>query len=139
MSFITEIFAGGAEGIFKGVKDIVSAFKADPLELAKIELAIGKAEMDLRLGLSQAQTRINEIEAANPDRFVSRWRPACGWIGVSGLAYATIFYPLAVWASINFGIAPPPQLDTIILMELVTGLLGLAGMRSYEKRNGISK
>jgi len=139
MSIVSDIFAGGAEGILKGVKDVVSAFKADPLELAKIELAIGKAEMDLRLGLTQAQTRINEIEAASPDRFVSRWRPAVGWIGVAGLSYATIFFPLATWASMNFGWMAPPQLDTIILMELVTGLLGLAGMRSYEKLKNLTR
>jgi len=133
MSFISDIFAGGAEGVLKGVKDVVSTFKADPLELAKIEHAITKAQMDLQLGLSQAQTKINEIEAGSADRFVSRWRPACGWIGVIGLGYATVFHPVASWASINFGLMPPPQLDTIILMELVTGLLGLAGMRTYEK------
>lgn len=133
MSILSEIFAGGTEGVLKGVKDVVGAFRADPLEMAKLQQAITKAEMEITLGLSQAQTKINEIEAASTDKFASRWRPACGWIGFIGIAYATVFFPLATWGSVNFGIMPPPQIDTIILMELVTGMLGLAGMRSYEK------
>lgn len=133
MNFLTDIFAGGAEGIFNGVRNIISTVKADPLEVLKLEQAMHKAEMELTLGLSQAQTKINEIEAGSGDKFVSRWRPACGWIGVTGLGYATIFHPIASWICLNNGLVVPPQLDTIILMELVTGLLGLAGMRSYDK------
>ena len=133
MSILSEFFAGGTEGVLKGVKDVVGAFKADPLELAKLETAIAKTEMELTLGLSQAQTKINEIESASADKFASRWRPACGWIGFIGIAYATIFHPLATWVSLNFGLVPPPQLDTVILMELVTGMLGLAGLRTYDK------
>jgi len=139
MSFIAEIFAGGAEGILKGVKDVVSSFKADPLELARLEVAIAQAEMNVQLGLSQAQTKINEIEAASQDKFVSRWRPACGWMGVSGLAYATLVYPIASWICTNAGLISPPQLDTTILMEVVTGMLGLAGLRTYEKYTGTNK
>ena len=81
----------------------------------------------------QAQTKINEIEAGSADKFVSRWRPAFGWAGVFGIGYAVIFHPLAVWVSINFGLVAPPQIDTTILMELVTGMLGFAGLRTYDK------
>lgn len=133
MSFISELFAGGTEGVLKGVKDIVGTFKADPLELAKLESAISQAEMQMQTALVQAQTKINEIEAASQDKFVTRWRPAFGWLGVTGIAYAAIIQPLGTWASINFGWMPPPHVDTTILMEIVTGLLGLAGMRTYEK------
>lgn len=131
--FLEDIFKGGAEGIFSGVAKVVSTFKADPLEVLRLQSAINQAQLSAQVSLTQAQTKINEIEAASQDKFVSRWRPACGWIGFIGIAYATVFYPLATWVSVNFGISPPPQLDTVILMELVTGMLGLAGMRTYEK------
>lgn len=134
MSFISEFFAGGTSGLLKGVRDVVGAFKADPLELAKIENAIAKAEMDLELGLSQAQTKINEIEAASQDKFVTRWRPAFGWMGVAGFGYTVLFEPLASWVCLNAGWTQPPHVDTVILMEIVTGLLGFAGIRSYDKR-----
>ena len=139
MSWLSEIFAGGTEGVFSGVAKVIGTMKADPLELMKLETAVKQGEMQLQVALVQAQTKINEIEAASTDKFVSRWRPACGWVGFVGISYATIFHPLATWGSINFGWQPPPQLDTAILMELVTGMLGLAGLRSYDKLKGTSK
>lgn len=130
---LSEIFAGGITGLLGGVKEIISSVKADPLELLKLEAAVKQAELQAQLLMVQAQTKINEIEAASTDKFVSRWRPACGWIGFIGLAYATLAHPLLTWASLNFGIMPPPALDTTILMEVVMGMLGLAGLRTYEK------
>lgn len=131
--WLEEIFKGGAEGIFAGVKDVLTVFKADPLEVMKLQSAINTAEMQATLALVQAQTKINEIEAASQDKFVSRWRPAVGWICVTGLAYATILNPLMTWVCLNLHALPPPQLDLDILMPMVTGLLGLAGLRTYEK------
>lgn len=137
MSIVSDFFAGGTEGLLKGVRDVASIFKADPLELAKLESAISKAEMDLELGLSQAQTRINEIEAASQDKFVSRWRPAIGWICAGAYAYTFILQPFAVFVLVISGNPiPHDQLPTLPLGELsmvLMGMLGLAGMRSYEK------
>lgn len=139
MSIISDVFAGGAEGILKGVKDVVSSFKADPLELAKLEIALAQTEANLAATLSTAQTKVNEIEAASSDKFTSRWRPACGWLAASGLGYAVIVTPILTWASVNFGITPPPHVDVTVLMELLFGLLGLAGMRTYEKYKGVAR
>lgn len=139
MSFISEIFMGGAEGVLKGVKDVVSTFKADPLELAKLEAALQKTESDLQLGLAQAQTKINEIEAVSTDKFVSRWRPAIGWLCGSGIAYVCIVQPIGAWVSINAGFLPPPHIEAAILIEVLMGLLGLAGLRSFEKYKGVSR
>lgn len=133
MSIISDIFSGGTEGILKGVKDVVGAFKADPLELAKLQHEITKAETEFTLKLAEAQTKINEIEAASQDKFVSRWRPACGWTCVAALGYDSILQPILAWASLNFGWYAPPMLNTELLMFLLSGLLGLAGLRSYEK------
>ena len=135
MTWIEELFKGGTEGILTGVKEVIQTFKADPLEVMKLQASVTQAEGQISLALVQAQTKINEIEAASNDRFASRWRPAVGWICVAGLGYATLFQPLAVWVCANAGITSPPQLDLNILMPMVTGLLGLAGLRTYEKLN----
>jgi len=82
----------------------------------------------------KAQTDVNAVEAANPNIFVSGWRPMIGWIGAAGLAYQYVFRPLAVGF---YGTALPP-LDGS-LMELVVGLLGFGGMRSWEKYKGLTK
>ena len=137
MSIISDIFAGGAEGVLKGVKDVVSTFKADPLELAKLESELAKAEMTVDLGLSQAQTKINEIEAASQDKFVSRWRPSIGWICGAAYAYHFILQPFMVFLLVISGdagiVKDLPSIPVAELSVVLMGLLGLGAMRSYEK------
>jgi len=137
------IFEGGISGIFKGVRDIVSAFKADPTvalqsqqKLAELEIAIQQAELNAEVALKQAQLEVDKVEAASGDKFASRWRPAAGWLGVIGLAYSVIFYPLLTWASLNFAWKTPPPLNTEVLVTLLMGMLGLGSMRTYEKTQG---
>lgn len=133
MFSMADIFSGGTEGVFKGVRDLVQTFKADPLEIAKLEAAIVQSETNLTIALAQAQTKVNELEATSQDKFTSRWRPAIGWICGAGLGYATLVYPLLTWVCLNTHSVPPPQLDVSILVPMVTGMLGLAGYRTYEK------
>ena len=137
MSFVSDIFAGGAEGLFKGVKDVVGAFRADPLEMAKLESELAKAELTLQLGLSQAQTKVNEIEAASNDKFVSRWRPAIGWICGGAYLYHFILQPFLFFLLMSAGHGlEASQLPAIPVSELsvvLMGMLGLGVMRSYEK------
>ena len=117
------------DAIAAGLK-IVDKFIPDPQ--AKIA-----AEAELRSSLQawdKAQTDVNAVEAANPNIFVSGWRPMIGWIGAAGLAYQYVFRPIGVGF---YGVALPP-LDGS-LMELVVGLLGFGGMRSWEKYKGLTK
>lgn len=143
---VSSIFAGGVAGIFSGVKEIVSAFKADPTvalqsqqKLAELEIAMKQAEMQADVALQQAQLEVDKVEAASNDKFASRWRPAAGWLGVTGLAYSVMFYPLLTWASTNFAWHAPPPLDTNVLQTLLFGMLGLGGMRTFEKTQGGKK
>ena len=102
-----------------------------------------QAEKDLRESLllwDQSQTKINEVEAANPNLFVSGWRPWIGW--VSGIAFAFNYLtPYVGWLAgwlFHISIPVPPKLDGS-LMELVLALLGLGGLRSWEKYKGLTK
>jgi len=95
------------------------------------------AEAELRESLRKwddAQSQTNTAEAANPNLFVSGWRPAIGWIGAAGLAYQYVIRPLA--AATGYGTYP--ALDGS-LMELVMAMLGLAGLRTYEKKIGVAR
>jgi len=143
---VASIFAGGVGGIFTGIKDIIGAFKLDPTiaaanatKLAELEIAIRQAELQAEVALSQAQTKINEIEAASTDKFTSRWRPAVGWVCVVGLAYATLGCPLIGWLSQNAGWKAPGELNVEILTTTLFALLGIGGMRSFDKLKGTSK
>jgi len=72
--------------------------------------------------------------------FVAGWRPAIGWVAALGLGYQYLVLPFA--GLINAYLKLPtqlPNLDSDQLMTLVIALLGLGGMRSFEKFKGVSK
>jgi hypothetical protein len=94
------------------------------------------AEAELRESLRKwdsAQSEVNAAEATNPNLFVSGWRPAIGWIGAAGLCYQYVLRPFLT--ATGYGNFPP--LDGS-LMELVMAMLGMAGLRTYEKKLGVA-
>lgn len=103
-----------------------------------------QAEADLRSSLQQwdkGQTDINAAEATNNSLFVSGWRPAIGWICAAALLYTYILVPFTVWTFafvLNQPIPKFPVLDNN-LWELMFGMLGMGGLRTYEKFKGVSK
>lgn len=86
-----------------------------------------------------AQLEINAKEAAHPSVWVSGWRPYYGWVGGTGFGYAVLLQPLLAWVARIKGWPEPPVLDTELLMVVVGGLLGIGGLRTFEKRKGVTK
>lgn len=82
-----------------------------------------------------AQMQVNSVEAANRNLFVAGWRPAAGWICVAALGYQFLARPIIMIVAPG---TPAPALDEM-LFELLFGMLGLAGLRSFEKLKGLSK
>ena len=117
------------DAIAAGLK-VLDKFVPDPNAKAQFEA-------DLRSSLQQwdkQQSDTNTAEAQNPSLFVSGWRPAIGWIGAAGLAYQYVVRPLAI----GFGATGLPPLDSS-LMELIMAMLGMAGLRTYEKMQGVAR
>jgi hypothetical protein len=86
MSILSSIFAGGAEGIFKGISDLVKDFKADPTELIKLQATVAQAQMDLDAKLSQADAAViaavnasMQAEAKSEHWMQWSWRPTVGF------------------------------------------------------------
>lgn len=86
-----------------------------------------------------AQLEINAREAAHPSIWVAGWRPFYGWIGGSGFGYAVLAQPLLSWLATIKGWPTPPALDAELLMVVTFGLLGIGGLRTFEKRKGLTK
>lgn len=108
--------------------------KLKALEMAqKGELATLDADMRLML----AQAEINKAEAST-DLFRGGWRPACGWVCAAGLAYTFLLRPILPWLASLAGaeVQPMPDIDTDTLMVLLTGMLGLGGLRTVERIKG---
>jgi hypothetical protein len=103
-----------------------------------------QAEADLRSSLQQwdqNQTEVNKVEAGNDNLFVAGWRPAIGWICAAALLYTYILVPFTVWTFafvLDLPIPKFPVLDNN-LWELMFGMLGMGGLRTYEKFKGVSK
>ena len=111
----------------------------DKAERAKADAEFVRMAAEGELKQVIAQLEINAKEAAHPSVWVSGWRPFFGWAGGAGFIYATILQPLlAWWASIK-GWPVPPILNLDLLWVVVTGMLGIGGMRSVEKIKGVTR
>ena len=90
------------------------------------------------LDLAQAQTNLEQ--AKHPSIFVAGARPAIMWICAYGLGWQFVFQPVAVWIIAVGGIdVVLPIIETEGLLSLTLALLGLGGMRSFEKSKGIQR
>lgn len=126
-------------GIGQLSKDIRAAITGeaviDPAKKAEIEMKL----LEIENAYLKAQTEINKIEAASSNLFVSGWRPAAGWTCVVGFAYTFLLYPFVCWFSRLKGLEVPPEIDATLLVNLLFGMLGLAGMRTYEAKTGVKR
>jgi hypothetical protein len=87
-----------------------------------------------------AQIDVNKVEAQHRSIFVAGWRPFIGWICAVAMAYHFILQPIIIFALSANGVDYNlPEFDMGSLMTVVLGILGLGGMRSFEKYKGITK
>lgn len=120
-------------------KNIIGRLIPDKEEQRKAEADFLKIAMEGELKTVIAQLEINAKEAAHPSIWVAGWRPYFGWVGGTGIAYQVLIRPLLSWLSAIKGWPEPPEVDVDTLMVVVGGLLGIGGLRSYEKKSGVSK
>ena len=98
------------------------------------QLATHLAQIDI------AQLEINKQEAAHRNIFVAGWRPFIGWSCGFAMCYAYIIQPITVFILAQTGnLVDLPTLDLSEMMPVLLGMLGLGGLRSFEKYKKISK
>ena len=91
---------------------------------------------------AMAQVQANTEQAKHPSLFVAGARPAIMWICAAAMGYHFIVQPFLVFGLLVAGVVLPaslPELDMAQLMPVLLGILGLGGMRSYEKVKGIAR
>ena len=104
----------------------------------KEKLKLQMKEIDAKL--KEKQLDINKAEASHRSVFVSGWRPFLGWVSGLSIGYVYLFQPILDMILQMFGVEVDwGVLDLGQLMPLVLGMLGLGGLRSFEKAKGLTK
>ena len=128
--------------MLKALLNILGVSKKDNISglgLEIRELLKGK-EIDPQK-LIELQGEINKIEAQHRTIFVAGWRPFIGWTCGVALCWHFVLAPITIFLCAYIGIAIPelPTFDMGSLMTVLMGMLGLGGLRTYEKQKGLTK
>jgi hypothetical protein len=91
--------------------------------------------------LALAQIEVNKAEASSTSVFKGGWRPFIGWTCGAAFAYHFVIQPLIIFVVTVAGVQIPdlPAFDMGSLMTVLMGMLGLGGLRTFEKKAGVSK
>ena len=88
--------------------------------------------------IATAQIEVNKTEAASKNLFVAGWRPAVGWVCCLGMAGNFLVIPLANFAlALSDSTIVVPLIDLSTMLPVLMGMLGLGGLRTYEKTKGV--
>ncbi len=91
--------------------------------------------------LALAQIKVNAAEAASGSLFKGGWRPCIGWICGIAFGYHFVLQPVIIFVVALIGIEIPelPKFDMNTLLTVLAGMLGIGGLRTYEKQKGLTK
>ena len=136
LNLIGGLLGGGQGGALKTITKVV-----DELHTSEEEKLDKKILMQrIKQKLAEKQLDVNAKEASHRSVFVAGWRPAIGWCGALALFFSFILSPCIEWYAKFSGMdIVPPAIETGPLLAIVTSMLGVAGMRSFEKAKGIAK
>lgn len=132
--------------LIPAITQILDKLIPDPQAKAQAQLDLARmvqtgelAELDFFKQVAVSQAATNTAEASRGG-FHGGWRPFIGWVCGAGFAYQYLVRPMLPWTMSLFGVSAPamPELETGEIMGLVFGMLGLGGLRTYEKRKGIA-
>jgi hypothetical protein len=91
--------------------------------------------------LARGQIEINKAEAQSRNIFIAGWRPFVGWSCGLALFWHFLGLPVTLFITGWFGVEHPPlpEFDMESLMTVLLGMLGLGGLRTFEKFKGVAK
>ena len=122
------------------VGDVLDRFFPNKEEKERAEREIAAKLTEHLAKIDVAQLEVNKAEAASRNIFVAGWRPFVGWTCGMALAYTYVVQPILVFGLAHYGYwVDLPPLDMSTMMPVLLGMLGLGGLRSFEKYKGVSK
>ena len=125
--------------LLPALTDVLDRVIPDQAAAAKAKLEMEAKLLEAATAQAAQQTEINKIEASHQSIFVSGWRPYIGWVCGMAIAWAFLVAPMLSWLLPVMGVvAVVPPLQTEFLLELVFAMLGLGGLRTFEKLKGVA-
>lgn len=125
------------EDVLSPLFRVIDKVIPDPQAKAAAQLKLLELQQSGDLAVIEGQVKVNVIEAASPNVFVSGWRPAAGWVCVVGLGVSYVLGPLLEWTAALCGHPIAfPRIEIASLFGLLASMLGLSGMRSFDKTQG---
>ena len=127
-------------GLLPLVGDVLDRFFPDKekAEQAKREIESQFTSHLARIDL--AQLEVNKEEAKSRNIFIAGWRPFIGWTCGLALCWTYILQPIAQFVLAQTGhLIDLPGLDMSTMMPVLLGMLGLGGLRTWEKQRGLTK
>jgi len=123
------------------VANLLDKFIPDADEKAKLAHEIATLSERHAHELAKGQLEVNKAEAANKNFFVAGWRPFIGWTCGVALFWHFVGVPVTLFFVSWFAVEIPelPSFDMDSLMTILLGMLGLGGLRTFEKHKGITK
>lgn len=136
MSFFGTLFGSGVAAPIEAIGGVI-----DELHTSREEKDAAKIVMErLRQEPAKLQAAINAIEAGHRSVFVAGWRPACGWVCVTCLAYIWLIRPIFNDVLTVSGYPLPPlEVGAADVTLLLGPLLGLGTLRTSEKLGKVTK
>jgi len=135
------MFGDLLKGALGPIMDGVLRFIPDKNKRAEAKEQFEGQILTAMTSLVQGQLAINQKEAEHGSIFVAGARPAIMWICGAGLAWNFVLKPIIMWVGFLYGadLTGAPELDTSELTTILLGMLGLGGLRTYEKRLGVAR
>lgn len=118
-------------------EELIKRLWPDPAQAASAQLELIKLQQSGELAQIAGQMEINKVEAASSSTFVAGWRPFIGWVCGAAFAYKFVLAPIGAFALAVAGHPiVMPVLDFTEMSSVLLGMLGLSGMRTFEKIKG---
>ena len=119
----------------KGIFELLGGWFQGKKQIKLDQIGLERLAIEIEGKLASGQLDIAKIQAQHRSVWVAGARPAIMWVCAAGFGYALLGQP--IWVGIVTGM--PPEINEGLLMPTMLGILGLGGMRSYEKKNGLTK
>ncbi|OHU87804.1 MULTISPECIES: 3TM-type holin [Pseudoalteromonas] len=132
MGFLAKLFGSATQDPIQTVGNILDELFTSEEEVLKQDLL--KARLVAKS--AQVQAKINALSASHRSVFVAGARPFLLWVCGFGFLFSFVINPILQWLWPDVG---APQLPLEVMLELTLGMLGLAGLRTFEKVKGVAK